>query len=84
MNWIIPFIFGLIVGQEMDLPKIKPIIVVGFKKVVEYSDHLIVKDSKQPLLKETETETLSASYYNLKYFQFWANEQESKDSKKSK
>lgn len=72
MNWIIPFFLGLLVGQEMDLPRIKPILTVGFKKTIEYFDKLAaIQKEKDEVVPEPRS-----SFYNFRYFQYWINEQE--------
>jgi hypothetical protein len=36
MNWIVPFIIGIFVGQEYtQIPRIKPIAVMGYNKLLE-------------------------------------------------
>ena len=45
MNWLVSFIIGILVGQEMhSIPRIKPILKDGFQKIVEYSNIVITKN----------------------------------------
>lgn len=83
MNWIIPFFLGLLVGQEMDLPKIKPILTVGFKKTIQYFDKWAAGQEGMEIDDKKEKENgIPSSFYNFKYFQYWVNENEQEKQKK--
>lgn len=35
MNWLIPFIIGLVIGQETDIPRVRPYLEMGIKKLIQ-------------------------------------------------
>lgn len=48
MNWFIPFLIGLFIGQEFqNIPRIKPIGVTLFRRAVDYSKTFEEEGNKQ-------------------------------------
>jgi hypothetical protein len=47
MNWIIPFVIGVLVGQEIqDIPRVRPFITAGIKRLIDFSKE-IAKEASQ-------------------------------------
>jgi len=47
MFWIVSFILGVIIGQELEnIPRVKPIVEVGLQKTFEYLKHYIENSGK--------------------------------------
>lgn len=62
MNWLISFIVGVLVGQEVqNIPRVKPIIQNGFVKTMEYMNSL--EQIKQKKQQEPENLAFYTRYY---------------------
>lgn len=53
MNWIVSFIVGVLVGQEVhNIPRVKPILEQGFTKTMQYMDHLKTQQQKDEVSQQ--------------------------------